>query len=1397
MTGLTVLPITWVSHPGASPPVPQQEHSIFARHGWARQRATQLPNSPPPPQGPTPKRALLAWGGRDGVARAEGSLKTEAYLRAAGVPTDVVDIVNDHHLHDLTREENISRLEADIASGAYGVVGFAPVCSSLSRLLHPKVRDDDHLWGLPPHALPKRVGGKTGREYLDYHNSLLRAFFRLLRAALHARRRYGTGVWVENPADARPRLLPGTDTPNRFYDRRAAHSASLFRFPEFREAVLGADGRVYTLIQCPLGSPFWKPTGIWATSGMDAIMRPLEDTPCTCPKGAHLPARGRDALGMSLSRLSQEYGAGLYRALAEGMLLELGLSHDSWMPGIYGAADGSDDDGEGSTLSDDSDLPTLLDDDEGSGADSEGDDDPPPAAAAGQPTATPTPEIAYGPRLPPLVREAYERARVGTPPWASHRRLRAADPTDSAAAPYSEVHSEAATEMYPSRQAGQPSLHDDFPPLSLAGAPKGPIQIASLFMTGQYERVLAWIAEATAAFASMAKGTYRRVPTLVLQQECLQPWARGVIWDCRDPARCVLCQPTSADTPDGDIPGGHMMDRAAFRLMAERNGIADADIVATAGGGGIECRSAVGLEIVLAFHHAGLGANFEAGARVIDADVAAGFASQPQPHLPFVPTKLGPRNVVMQTRAKRLPDGGIEEYEKPRATFDLGYGGSRAPGFRAETPTWDDGVPPLAPSGVNDGVASDLKSVEMPSAIGFAQCAGVATVPADRARVPLGLASVDESNAYTHLLQQRLDWWLHSFFWRTGVSHSRRVVFGGAWGPNAFTRASAVPRAETRRRIQAFEAAQPPPDAVLAWSRERGLLQRAGLLPEGDDQLVAWGLRQFIDDANMWGLTDEVDVPTELKEMELDLSLTTSCGGTPFSTTCRLAVHVLFYIQVLHELDIEVSVEKTQGGDVVIALGLMTGAGSRRVTCPTLKRDALLHSVAELRAAVTSRAALQVCRVERFTGRAANLSQIYPAILLWIRAGYAVVYARRRDRSRLFRVRLSPGGRRELEFLALLDEVEASLLSNEGVPLICQSSGPHLGAPETLTVVTDASGGPSADDSRRLSAHDTHGTGGYAFHPAWPRHVFVVSEVWPARVATALRAAARPRLQQWRDTARADMLAVPAAELGTIWLVADAVCAHLGVQPRHIISIGDCRPAASALLAASSASPQMRSLVRRAYQLCPSWWPASVPREINTSADAFTHAGSSESLRATRAARDMGYEVIHVGVRDDDARWSAFTHASSLEMRSESDAFSVRHRDHPTEGATAVDVSRPSKLGNPFRVMRSGRLDEAWRDAVCDAFHWAHRLAMSGTDATSLEEIAALHELPPRSVAPVYAAMEWSTYAAGIRSETRSLAARATQGERLCLVCHCYPLRCHATSIAAWVRGQEGGQSEA
>ena len=82
---------------------------------------------------------------------------------------------------------------------------------------------------------------------------MLRAFFRLLRAAVNAPPRNGrkVGIWAENPADAQPRITPGSLTRNRFYDKRAKNSASLFRFPEFAAIVSQAGGRFYHIIQCP------------------------------------------------------------------------------------------------------------------------------------------------------------------------------------------------------------------------------------------------------------------------------------------------------------------------------------------------------------------------------------------------------------------------------------------------------------------------------------------------------------------------------------------------------------------------------------------------------------------------------------------------------------------------------------------------------------------------------------------------------------------------------------------------------------------------------------------------------------------------------------------------------------------------------------------------------------------------------------------------------------------------------------------------------------------------------------------------------------------------------------------------------------------------------------------
>eukprot|EP00965_Chrysotila_dentata_P041933 1391195-Pleurochrysis_carterae.AAC.1 len=56
---------------------------------------------------------------------------------------------------------------------------------------------------------------------------------------------------------------------------------------------------------------------------------------------------------------------------------------------------------------------------------------------------------------------------------------------------------------------------------------------------------------AVAALRARAEGAdvaVPDVPTRVLGQELLQPWARGVVWDCRDPARCAPVQRSSRGT---------------------------------------------------------------------------------------------------------------------------------------------------------------------------------------------------------------------------------------------------------------------------------------------------------------------------------------------------------------------------------------------------------------------------------------------------------------------------------------------------------------------------------------------------------------------------------------------------------------------------------------------------------------------------------------------------------------------------------------------------------------------------------------------------------------------------------------------------------------------------------
>eukprot|EP00965_Chrysotila_dentata_P121354 4012245-Pleurochrysis_carterae.AAC.1 len=144
-------------------------------------------------------------------------------------------------------------------------------------------------------------------------------------------------------------------------------------------------------------------------------------------------------------------------------------------------------------------------------------------------------------------------------------------------------------------------------------------------------------------------------------------WARGTVWDCSDPTDCRPVQRSSRSTK---FAGERQLDRAALRRAAEVLDWQDHDIVAQAGEGGVEVRSDCELLTVLAFHHPGLAAQAPAASAAVDTDLREGWVAPPVRHLPFVPCRLQPRDVVLQDRQRLVDDGTggsrLEHYSKPR-----------------------------------------------------------------------------------------------------------------------------------------------------------------------------------------------------------------------------------------------------------------------------------------------------------------------------------------------------------------------------------------------------------------------------------------------------------------------------------------------------------------------------------------------------------------------------------------------------------------------------------------------------------------------------------------------------------------------------------------------------------
>ena len=162
-----------------------------------------------------------------------------------------------------------------------------------------------------------------------------------------------------------------------------------------------------------------------------------------------------------------------------------------------------------------------------------------------------------------------------------------------------------------------------------------------------------------------------------------------------------------------------------------------------------------------------------------------------------------------------------------------------------------------------------------------------------------------------------------------------------------------------------------------------------------------------------------------------------------------------------------------------------------------------------------------------------------------------------------------------------------------------------------LLVVSDASG------------HD--GCGGWAHLGEGDRAPAVVSEAWPPWAREALRQFKLPAAQR---SVGAPLLSMPAAELFAAWAVAEAAAS---AKPfTAVIAVGDCDPAADALDAASSATPQMSALLARARQSAKQWLGVSVPREWNLDADRLSHPAELDHV--LRDARLAGLSPSHVAI---------------------------------------------------------------------------------------------------------------------------------------------------------------------
>ena len=772
--------------------------------------------------------------------------------------------------------------------------------------------------------------------------------------------------------------------------------------------------------------------------------------------------------------------------------------------------------------------------------------------------------IADGPRLSSHVRAAVEEARSKRKRWASHRNLEPASVDELRAAPMPDMLPHAGTTSYP----GPPSQPGAAQRLTEFRAALGRnVRVADLWRPTEWARFQAWMRRAR-------RGAHQA--SAYFPQESLVPLARGFVWDSRDPEDCVPMQPSDRHTT---FPGARQIDRAAFRRIAREVGSLDEDIIGQVGGGGVESRSRCALTTELHSHAPGLCAQPDAADKAVDTELAEEWALGPFYHPPTVPIRALPRDVIQQQRSRVLDSGEVEDFLKPRITLN----------------------PSRGPDSVNAGIPKEERAVSLTTARDLGYGLALIDVPARDAGLTVAGYGVDMTSAYSFLQVQRLDWWQFAYIWfdTAGVPHFRlliRVGFGGAMSPRRFQSVSVIITALARAWQRDFDRRHPLPEAIRSWVRARRRLQRDGALPPGEDHATPAIAGVYIDDLAGGCCDDAVPMPTTCHGMvtagiDLGELAAFALGGKPLRRDSRPAVHCVLAIAAIRALGLEETAGKTEGGDVFVNLGLRLRLRDGFIDCPPPKRRILLRDLGAWHADVQRLRPFERKTAERQVGLVGNLTQVMPELLTHLSAGYRAANAgyvasgvRRLNKL----VPMARGSALHEGLSRLLPHAIDIIERNEGVPLAPRARFASIDDPGVLLVVSDASG------------HD--GCGGWAHLGSTDVEPVVVSEHWPGWAREALR---QFKLPEPERTPGAPLLSMPAAELFTTWAVAEAAAP---AKPfTAVIAVGDCDPAADALDAASSATPQMGALLACARERAKQWLGVSVPREWNLDADRLSH----------------------------------------------------------------------------------------------------------------------------------------------------------------------------------------------